>query len=178
MARLSSGTSSSVATGTKGLPRDQAEKKIYRDSNGHPVIPGPNIFSSIIQAGVYHKSGKRQITSKGGSLVPAGLSIIEIETPILIPGTKKQAVFEVDSRTGVNPSTGGRVMIHRARFDAWELSFTMEVDEAIFDEAMIRLLVDDAGRRVGLGDFRPAKRGPFGRFKVVHWTVERVRQAA
>jgi len=29
--------------------------------------------------------------------------------------------------------------------------------------------VDDTGQRVGLLDFRPEKKGPFGRFVVTRW---------
>jgi hypothetical protein len=81
-------------------------------------------------------------------------------------GTKD---FEVDSRSVVIPATGGRIMAHRPRIDEWQLSFTLEVDENMFDEQTARILVDDAGSKVGLGDFRPARKGPFGRFKVVNW---------
>jgi hypothetical protein len=30
-------------------------------------------------------------------------------------------------------------------------------------------VIDAAGKRVGLGDFRPACKGPFGRFVVTNW---------
>jgi len=30
--------------------------------------------------------------------------------------------------------------------------------------------VDDCGRKIGIGSFRPSKKGPFGKFRVIHWT--------
>jgi hypothetical protein len=39
----------------------------------------------------------------------------------------------------------------------------------MFAEALVRELLDIGGKRVGIGDFRPSRRGPFGRFKVVSW---------
>jgi hypothetical protein len=33
----------------------------------------------------------------------------------------------------------------------------------------VRVIVNDAGSRVGLLDFRPEKKGPFGRFSVIKW---------
>jgi len=33
----------------------------------------------------------------------------------------------------------------------------------------LRHIVDDAGSRVGLLDFRPERKGPFGRFIVIEW---------
>jgi hypothetical protein len=50
----------------------------------------------------------------------------------------------------------------------------------MFSAGIARRLVDDAGRKVGLGDFRPWRRGPFGRFTVVRWEIvtQGLRQAA
>jgi hypothetical protein len=71
------------------------------------------------------------------------------------------------------PSTGGSVMRHRARLDEWKLTFTINLDEEVFTPKFVRQLVDDGGKRVGLGDYRPATRGPFGRFVVTEWSEER-----
>jgi hypothetical protein len=37
------------------------------------------------------------------------------------------------------------------------------------NEKLFRAIVDDAGKRVGLGDFRPATKGPYGRYVVTSW---------
>jgi len=60
-------------------------------------------------------------------------------------------------------------MKHRARLDSWKLKFTLEIDETMFGVSFVRQLVDDAGRRIGLGDYRPDRKGPFGKFVVIHW---------
>lgn len=165
--KVSSGVSK-VAIGKKGTPREQAEKKAYADTKtGELYIPGPNIFACLIQAGTFHKVGKSKITTTKSSLIPAGMAISEVICPL---GTSH---FEVDSRSVVIPATGGRIMAHRPRLDEWKLSFTLEVDESMFDEATARLLIDDAGSKVGLGDFRPARKGPFGRFKVTSWKKQK-----
>ena len=162
--KVSSGTSA-AQIGAKGSPREQAEPKAYRADNGQLYIPGPNIFAAIIEAGKFHKVGKTKVTTMKTSLVPAGISVLEIICPL---GCKN---FEVDSRSVVIPSTGGRVMCHRPRLDKWKCSFTLDVDEEMFSADFVRQLVDDAGRKIGLGDFRPARKGPFGKFKVVSWQV-------
>ncbi len=36
-------------------------------------------------------------------------------------------------------------------------------------DALVRALVDDAGKKVGLGDYRPERKGPFGKFVVTKW---------
>jgi hypothetical protein len=62
-------------------------------------------------------------------------------------------------------------MCHRPRLDEWAVTFNAEVDDEMFNDKTIRLLVDDAGKKVGLGDYRPSRKGPFGRFVVQNWAV-------
>lgn len=163
-ASLGSGTRISIKAKDQP-PRDQAEAKCYKDSKGKLLIPGSNIFACIIAAGTFHKAGKSKITTQKSSLIPAGMMIEEIACPLVCKG------WEVDSRSVVIPSTGGRIMCHRPRIDEWQTTFTLDVDESMFSEKTARLLIDDAGRKVGLGDFRPARKGPFGRFSITGWRV-------
>ena len=161
---VSSGTKLSVNS-HKDTPREQATPKCYADDKGFLYIPGPNIFAAIIAAGSYHKAGKRQLTTQKTSLIPAGMWVLDLVCAL---NTKD---WEIDSRSVVIPSTGGRIMCHRPRLDEWAVTFNLEVDPEMFNEKTVRLLVDDAGKKVGLGDFRPSRKGPFGRFVVRNWTV-------
>lgn len=158
-----SGGTTVAFRGSKGTPREQAEPKRYADSKGMLYIPGPNIFSALIAAGSFHKAGKSKITTMKTSLVPAG---IQVEDLVCSLDTDQ---WEVDSRSVVIPSTGGRIMCHRPRVDKWSLSFTLDVDTTMFDPKLVRAIVDDAGKKIGLGDYRPARKGPFGRFVVTAW---------
>lgn len=169
-----SGSTSTVLTGNKGTPREQAEKKLYVDEHGVLHLPGPNIFRAIIDAGAFHKAGRTKITTHKSSLVPAAVALMELACPLRGPDGDPK--WEVDSRSVVIPSTGGRVMCHRPRLDAWRVSFTLEVDTSMFAVPLVRQLVDDAGKRIGLGDFRPSRKGPFGRFVVVKWEAEKMQK--
>lgn len=164
--RVSNGTTA-VHIGSKGSPREQAEKKAYKDDKGNLYIPGPNIYAAIIAAGRFHKSGKEKVTTKKTSLIPAGVFMLDTVVPL---NTKN---FEVDSRSVVIPATGGRVMCYRPRLDNWTCVFHIEVDEEMFNEKFVRLLIDDAGKKIGLGDFRPERKGPFGRFVVKGWKANK-----
>lgn len=159
-------------SGTKGTPREQAEPKLYAETDGALYVPGANIFAAIIAAGIFHKVGKKQLTTAKSSLIPAGCIIEDLVCPL---GTKK---WEVDSRSVVNPSTQGRMMCHRPRLDKWEVTFTLDVDDTVFDPKLIRQVVDDAGKKIGLGDFRPQRKGPFGRFVVTKWAEIKVAKIA
>lgn len=164
---VSSGVSQSVnATGK--TPRDLATPKLYVDKDtGVLQVPGTAIFGTIINAGAFHKIGKKQVTTQKSSLVPAGIQVEELVCSL---GTKD---WEVDSRSVVNPATRGRRMCHRPRLDKWSLTFTLLVDETMFGPDLVRAIVDDAGKKVGLLDYSPRHRGPFGKFVVVKWKVEK-----
>lgn len=126
-------------------------------------MPGTNLFAALVEAGKFHRLGKSKVTTQRSSLVPAGINIRELMVPL---GTKD---FEVDSRRVRIPATGGCIMRHRARLDRWKASFTVDIDETVFTPDFVRTLLDDAGKKVGVGDYRPATRGPFGRFVVTRW---------
>ena len=163
---VSSGTRVSIRS-KGGTPREEAAPKCYKDSDGQLYIPSTNVLSCIIAAGTFHKAGKSKLTTQKTSLIPAGIIVTDLVCPL---NTKE---WEVDSRSVVIPSTGGRIMCHRPRIDEWETSFTLEVDSEMFNEKTVRLLVDDAGKKLGLGDYRPQRKGPFGRFSVVGWEVSK-----
>jgi len=167
-AKVSAGTGTAINIHSKGTPREQAEPKLYTSADGSPIIPGPNVFRGIVDAGVYQKAGRKAITTGRASLVAAGIVLTTVECFLERPDGKP-VTWEVDSRSVVIPASGGRIMCHRPRFDSWRLGFELHVDDSMFDEGIVRRLVDDMGSKVGLGDFRPARKGPFGRFDVVHW---------
>lgn len=157
-----------VVKSKNATPREQAEPKLYlsSDGSGDPILPGQNLYRAIIDAGTFHKAGKKQLTTTKSSLIPAGILMEDIECKL------EAAPWEVDSRPVVNPSTGGRMICHRPRFDKWQTTFTIEVDETMFSVSLVRDLVDDAGKKIGVCDFRPSRKGLFGRFVVVGWDEE------
>lgn len=164
--QLAAGTRSAFR-GDQGTPREQAEPRIYLGQDGKPMIPGPNLFRSFIDAGKFHKVGKRNVTTRDSSLIPGCLSIDEIELPLTY-----REPWEVDTRSVRNGNTGQRTLCSRPRFDRWRLSFSLTVDETIMTPEFIREIVETAGKRIGLGDFRPDRKGPFGKFVIAKWTCQ------
>lgn len=163
------GGTSVTFTGDRGTPREQAAPKRYSDDAGRLYIPGPNIYAAIIAAGSFHKAGKSKLTTFKTSLIPAGVMVDDLVCQLIDADGKAITEWEVDSRSVVNPSTGGRRMCHRPRVDKWRMRFTLDVDTTMFSPNLVRAIVDDAGKKLGLGDYRPQKKGPFGRFVVSRW---------
>ena len=145
-------------------PREEAESRLYTDAQGKPVMPQPNIFRCIIDAGKFFKLGKSKVTTFKTSLIPACLSVEGILFPI-----ESEQGWSVDQRPIRNPSTGGRFLRFRPIFHDWRITFPLALDEEIMSLQFLREILDAAGKRIGLGDFRPDCKGPFGKFTVTHW---------
>ncbi len=164
--RATNGSTIVAAAGSKGTPMEQARKKLYIGINGELVIPQPNLLRCLVDGGRYFKAGKKQITTKNESLMFACFDIEGAEIVI-----HHREPWRVDTRAVRIPSTGGRILTHRPMFDDWELTCIGDLDENIIDSKLLREIIDASGKRVGLGDFRPATKGPFGKFVVTHWSA-------
>jgi len=145
----------------KRTPEEQAEIAAYRDPDtGGLYVPGVNVQRALIAGAAYSKGKGRASLAK----VAAACLMI---TPERLPlGTD---TFVVDSRPVVIPATKGRIVRHRPRLDEWAFSFTIEYDDVMLNETQVRQVVDDTCNRVGFLDFRPERKGPFGRGMVTRW---------
>lgn len=147
----------------KKSPEEQAELAAYRDPETKELyVPGPAMQRALVNGATYSKGKGRANLSK----IAAACLLVNPERISL--GEKRYAV---DTRPVVVPATRGRVLRHRPRLDKWRVSFEIEFDENLITKDQVRRIVDDTGSRVGILDFRPEKRGPFGRFSVVNWEV-------
>jgi hypothetical protein len=62
-------------------------------------------------------------------------------------------------------------MRHRPRLNQWHAEFTLEIDDDMLEPNLIHQLLIEGGSKNGLGDYRPEKGGPFGKFAVVSWAI-------
>lgn len=145
-------------------PMEAASKLVYLDLQGKPIIPQPNLLRCIIDGGVFFKMGKSKVTTKDTSLITACISLDEVYYPLL-----HKEPWTVDTRPVRNPSTGGRILKHRPCFNDWSIEFTVMLDDSMMDEKLLRDIIDASGKKIGLGDFRVHRKGPFGKFVVTKW---------
>jgi len=148
---------------------DQAEISAYRveskSGKGELYVPGPAI-QQCLNAGAAYVKGKGRSTLKK---IVAAAALVTPDRMLL--GITD---YEIDSRPVVNPSTQGRIIRHRPKIDVgWEVAFDITYDPTLLKETQLREVVDFAGSLCGLLDYRPAKNGPFGRFMVTEWIVEK-----
>ena len=137
---------------------EQAENAAYRSPTGELIIPGNNIQRALVSAATFSKGKGRASLQKE---VAASLMVEEAECDL------NQKKYTIDTRPVV--INKARVLKHRPRLDTWKTSFTISYDEVLMTGTQVRKIVDDCGSRVGLLDFRPERKGPFGRFMVVEW---------
>lgn len=150
-------------------PREEAQSRAYLTEDGIPYLPTENFMACLISAGMYIRlDGKRQMSTRTSTMLPGFLSIENPYLP-LMGQNQSAATWEVDMRQGRNPNGGEAVCIIRPRFDQWLFSVSMLIDIDSIAEDVIRELIDVAGSRIGLGDFRPQRRGVYGKFKVTKW---------
>jgi hypothetical protein len=164
--------------GSVATPRDEAAPKVYMHAN-EPIIPATNLMSCLIAAGVFVRlDAKRQISTGKSTILPGFLSLDDAWIPLL-NSKGGQATWEADVRQGRNPNGGEAVAICRPRFDDWAFRLHIGIDTSEIGENVMRDLWDKAGRRIGMGDFRPARKGIFGQFVIDEWSpVEDERVAA
>lgn len=156
-------------------PRKMAEEHVHTTKAGDPIIPTNALLAALIEAGKYVRlDGKRQVSTTTSTVLPGLLTISDPFLPLLLPDASTAAPWEVDVRPGRNPNGGELVVLVRPRFDAWCFDVHAIIDTAQISESAVRGLFDIAGMRVGLLDFRPARKGNCGQFKIVRWE----RQAA
>ncbi len=141
-------------------PEEDAAYRLYQNGNG-VFYPAENIRQSIIGAASRHKIGRRAATTD----VAAAVYISPFELPLT-------GEWHVDSRAVVIAATKARIMRNRPMFDEWSIDFQMQIDTDLISEKLMQAILFDAGRLVGIGDFRPAKKGQYGRFSVVSWVKE------
>jgi hypothetical protein len=126
---------------------------LYWDEEIGVFVPGWNVQGVIRDAGKLRKLG---------AAVLRGLSVAEDKIAL---DTKYPRDLEKMFKTcsDIRPVTVSTSTTMRCRphfSPPWSLTFTVNFNSAQLDREQIRELMDDAGKLIGLGDFRPR----FGKF--------------
>lgn len=136
----------------------EALKKLYVDTDGKVYQPGTHIERALIEAGKKIKmkgAGKSNYSKLFGSMV----SVEEYEILHVFPK------YEIHKSLVVIPSTKGRVMRYRPMFKKWALQFHILAEDEVAAD-VVKEAMEIAGKYGGLGDWRPEKKGKFGKFQV------------
>jgi len=144
-------------------PREEATKAAYIADDGTFFFSAFAIPNAIGAAGASHKQTGTRKTLR--YVVPSAVRM-KVDTVTILNGAGPAKNFEVDARPVTIPATKGRIMRYRPRFNEWGAAFDLQIDDELLDPATVHVLLNEAGLSIGIGDFRPEKRGPFGTFRV------------
>ena len=141
---------------------DDAKDYLYENEDGI-YQPSTHIIGTMKKAGArFQIPGQGKLTYK--NLIGSGVVLV---TPDAIPHIVQD--WEVDTRSVI--VNRGRIMRSRPCFEKWALEFQLDIDDEEIPAEVVKDVLDHAGKRVGIGDFRPEKGGSFGRFYVTKWDV-------
>jgi hypothetical protein len=155
-----------TSSGKKAIPSPEVEAEAgcyWVEDRSSLGFPSWNLFRCYVKAGAAFKAGK----VSGSKIIASGITI---EPEMLSFNTKK---YDIDSQRAVVMRSG--IIRSRPLLRNWELEFDALVNEEDVDPKFIpvlRAIMEEAGRRVGLGDFRVERNGPYGKFEVVSWEVQ------
>lgn len=155
-----------AAKGSKAKKTDDIESYLYRDEKGHICMPARYIQRAIVEAGRFHQD-PRSTRKMAKDLVQAGVIGGPILSPILVNG-KPTKEYDYEDRQRVVIQRSAITRTRPAFNTGWQVEFEIAslLPEYISQEFLHRLTTD-AGKFIGLADFRPT----YGRFVVVSWNL-------
>lgn len=150
-----------AAKGSKAKKEDDWESYLYRDAAGEIAIPGEYLRQAIIEAAKYRQDPRSPRKSAKDLFKAAVISLTELATT----GASEPDYLD---RRRVCVMRAAVTRVRPALNAGWSATFQLMVQtpEYISPQTLNGVIVD-AGRLVGLGDFRPS----YGRFVVSKFNV-------
>lgn len=150
-----------AAKGSKAKKTDDVESYVYRDEDGTIAIPGDYLCGALAVAAKF-KQDPRSPRKSAMDLVKAGVVSLTLQASLGVEKWdyehKKRVTIQRNSITRTRP----------AMKSGWQATFILLVTLPEYvPPDFLHALLTDAGRFVGLGDFRPSH----GRFRVDHFEI-------
>ena len=140
---------------------DDVKDKLYMIDD-KIYTPSTHIFGVLINAGKnFNIRGKKKSTYS--KLIG---SLVEVNPDAIVHKIQTWDIFSVSA---VIPATRGRMIVKRPKMDNWELDFTLKFPEEDIPVEVVKNILDYAGQYVGIGDWRPDKKGKYGKFIVTRF---------
>jgi hypothetical protein len=144
---------------TGAVEKLDIEDKLYTDEDGKVLLPSTYLKNCISESAKQFK-----IVGKGKSTYSKIVASTVDITPFLIElDANKYTVFRISA---VNPMTKGRMMTERPKFDKWSATFEIVLNDSSVPVSVIQEILEHGGKYVGIGDWRPDKKGMFGKFMI------------
>ena len=158
------------------LTMDQvAASRVYRANGPESSIGFPirNLLANLVNAGrLVDHTGKMKLSTREDSLVPG---LLDFEKDFIAFNPRRTDLnFRTAAMRGRIPSNKVAVCIVRPEFRNWvteDINFTFTPKDV--PETKLRdELFYKGGKMIGLCDFRPSCKGPYGKYYVCYWKSE------
>jgi len=124
------------------------------------AIPSANVKSALVEGAKLNKLG---------SAFNRCVLILSDSIEIAHSGPKsKEKMWSTQACRDCRSVKVGqaRLMRYRPRLNDWSIVVDILFDEKMVERAQVIAAAENAGKYIGIGDYRPAKGGAFGRFRV------------
>lgn len=146
--------------------KDILENYVYRDSNGNLGMPGYCFTAALVEAGRY-RPDPRSPRKSLRDLMKAAVSPLTIVAPFE-PNT---TTWDYEDARRAVVQRAGITRVRPAMREGWKLTFEVLVNLPEYIEpTLLMQLINEAGTRCGLGDFRPT----YGRFVMTGFELREV----
>lgn len=145
-------------------PEEQAKRARYFfiDEAGREQLYVP---SSWIRGCILNASRKFKVGRSSAFTYVAGSIWIE---PTTIPLNTDQ--YEIDIRSANNLNMRStRILVARPKIKDWEIEFKINYDSDVIPLTLLKNILEEAGRSVGIGSYNPIHGGGFGTFEVLEF---------
>lgn len=150
-----------AAKGSAAKKSDDIESYVYRNDSEEICLPGEYVRQSIIMAAKFRQDPRSPRKSAMDLFKAAVISLTDLASL----GTKE---WDFEDRRRVTVQRNGITRIRPAMREGWKASLRLMVNIPEYvSPVLLRAVLDDAGRLVGVGDFRPT----FGRFTITSWEL-------
>ena len=153
-----------AAKGSKGKKSDNIESYVYRNGKGEICIPGEYLRAAICSptGAAKYRQDPRSPRKSALDLYKAG---IFVATDLASLGTKD---WDYLDQRRVTVQRAGITRVRPAMANGWKAEFEIGVVlPEYIPPSDLRAVLIDAGRLVGLGDFRPT----YGRFDTTRYQL-------
>jgi hypothetical protein len=127
------------------------------------AIPWVMLHKAFCQAAQDFKyKGRKNMSPLIGSTVACEQAMIPLDN----------SDYEVFTEwVRIPPRTGAMVQIGRPLKPKWKCSFVLVCDCEMWNAELLEQIIVGAGKTIGIGAWRPALKGPYGRFVVTSFEV-------
>ena len=143
------------------------EAKAYRSANtGGLFVPSVALHMSMVNAAGSFRMDEGGKKTSAKRYIAGSVRVLPNEIPLIDGDGELITKYDVDARPVVVQHA--RVIRDRPWVKVWNAEFLINY-ERIADPSIIKEVLEFAGQRVGLLDFRPEHMGIFGTFRVTNF---------